>query len=269
MRLLPKQLTIFTILVLTLFGPIISPSAEQNEELPELAEIFLQQNAVGTFALYDPANDRLTLVNAARAAERMFPASTFKIANSLVALETNVVTDENEIIPYGGKPQIFKSWEHDMSMRDGIRISNVPIFQELASRIGVARHEKWLELLNYGNGRVGQNIKTFWLRGPLKISAIEQVKFLSNLALKRLPLSARSQAIVADIIKLENKGERILYGKTGWSSAPKPQLGWFVGWVESERGIFSFAMNMDMASRNDAKKRKLIAKVLLGKFDIF
>jgi beta-lactamase class D len=84
-----------------------------------------------------------------------------------------------------------------------------------------------------------------------------------------LPLSTRSQAIVADIIKLENKGERVLYGKTGWSSAPTPQLGWFVGWVENERGIFSFALNMDMASINDAKKRKLIAKALLDKFDIY
>jgi beta-lactamase class D len=181
MRILPKQLAILGIFVLTIFGPINSSFAEQKE-MPELAEFFLQQNAVGTFALYDPAYDRLILVNAVRAAERMFPASTFKIANSLVALETKVVDDENEIIPYGGKPQIFKIWEHDMSLRDGIKISNVPIFQELAGRIGFAGYEKWLELLNYGNGQVGQNIETFWLRGPLKISAIEQVRFLSNLA---------------------------------------------------------------------------------------
>ena len=243
--------------------------AQDQDLQAKLEEVFRQHNAVGTFALHDPAKDQLILVNAKRAAERKIPASTFKITNSLIALETKVVANENEIIPYGGKPQLFKSWERDMSMRAGIRISNVPVFQELASRVGIERYEKWLKVLDYGNGAVGQDVKTFWLQGPLKISAIEQVKFLSSLAQKKLPISTRSQEIVADIIRLETKGKRILYGKTGWTSTPNPQIGWFVGWVKNERGLFSFALNMDIVSRSDARKRKLIVLELLGILDIY
>jgi len=68
------------------------------------------------------------------------PASTFKIANTIIALETGVVKDENEIIPYGGRP--FKHWEKDMSMREAIALSAVPIYQELARRIGLERYRE-------------------------------------------------------------------------------------------------------------------------------
>src|SRR5262249_43497595 len=81
------------------------------EERADLAAVFGEHGVVGTFALYDPAADRLTLVNPARAQTRLVPASTFKIANTIIALETGVVKDENEVIPYGGKPQPFKQWE--------------------------------------------------------------------------------------------------------------------------------------------------------------
>ena len=211
----------------------------------------------------------LVIVNPARAASRLYPASTFKIANSLIALESKVVRDEMEIIPFGGEPQPIKSWEIDMSMHEAIKISNVPVFQELARRIGNSNYEKWLRKLNYGNQQVGLDVETFWLQGPLRISAIEQVKFLSALANKKLIMSSRSQKIVADIIRLETKGKRILFGKTGWSSAPSPQTGWFVGWVENERGIFSFALNIDINTKSDARKRKILAKKLLEILDIY
>ena len=68
--------------------------------------------------------------------------------------------------------------------------------------------------------------------------------------------------LVADIIKQETKAGRTLYGKTGWTSATSPELGWFVGWVESENGIQSFALNMDMNSKANGKKRVEIAKAL-------
>lgn len=259
----------FVVWATVLLVAMPSVLAGQGAERPDLAEVFVRHNVVGTFVLHDISNDQLVLVNSDRAAERRFPASTFKIANSLLALETGVIADENEVVPYGGKPQMFKSWERDMSIRDGIKISNVPVFQELASRIGIDRYRKWLAVLQYGNAEIGENVKTFWLKGPLKVSPIEQVRFLSKLAQKKLPLSQRSQAIVTEIIRLERKGTSVLYGKTGWSGASSPETGWFVGWVEGEKGIFTFAMNMDIVSRQDAKKRKLLTKSLLSRLGVY
>jgi Penicillin binding protein transpeptidase domain len=108
-------------------------------ERADLEAVFAENGVAGTFVLYDVATDHLTLINAKRAERRFVPASTFKIANTIIALEIGVVKDENEIIPYGGQPQPFKTWEKDMSMREAIALSAVPIYQELARRIGLER----------------------------------------------------------------------------------------------------------------------------------
>lgn len=94
-------------------------NASKTTERVDLRSVFQSQGVTGTFVLYDAQSDELTAVDAKRAATRYVPASTFKIANSLIALETGVVKDENEVIPYGYKPQPFKAWEKDMSMRRG------------------------------------------------------------------------------------------------------------------------------------------------------
>ena len=169
-----------------------------------------------------PPPDRTITVDGERAAKRYVPASTFKIANSLIALETGVVKDESEVIPYGGKPQPFKAWEKDMSMREAIAASTVPIYQEIARRVGLERYRDWLERLGYGNRRTGTALERFWLDGPLEISAVEQARFVAALAQQKLPASIRSQSIVRDILRLELSGDPTLYGKTGWRSSSTP-----------------------------------------------
>jgi beta-lactamase class D len=129
--------------------------AAGSTERADLDAIFAENGVAGTFVLYDVATDHLTLINAKRAERRFVPASTFKIANTIIALETGVVKDENEIIPYGGQPQPFKTWEKDMSMREAIALSAVPIYQELARRIGLERYREWLPRLDFGNRQTG------------------------------------------------------------------------------------------------------------------
>ena len=238
--------------------------ADATEERPDLMTVFRHHEAAGTFVLYDVPGDRVITVNRPRAEMRYVPASIFKIANSLIALETGVVRDENEIIPYGGKPQPFKAWEKDMPMREAIAASNVPIYQELARRIGLGRYNQWLDRLAYGNQQTGSSVETFWLDGPLEITAVEQARFTAALAQWKLPASLRSQAIVHDILRLETSDGRVLYGKTGWRFSSVPQLGWWTGWVQRDGQIFAFALNIDMASPADAKKRVAIGRDMLG-----
>jgi len=253
----------------TLFAAGYRALASVQEERAELAQIFQDHGVAGTFVLFDPAVDRLTVANARRAATRYVPASTFKIANSLIALELGVVRDENEVIPYGGKPQPFKAWEKDMPMRDAITASNVPIYQELARRIGLERYRLLLDRLNYGNRQTDTALETFWLDGPLEISAIEQARFAAALAQQQLPISARAQQIVRDILHLETTDGRRLYGKTGWRFSSTPQLGWWTGWVERESRVLAFSLNMDMPVPADAKIRVAIGKAALSKLGIW
>ena len=240
-----------------------------SEERADLAAVFTENGVAGTFALYDPTADRVTLVNPARAQTRLVPASTFKIANTIIALDTGVAKDENEVIPYGGRPQPFKQWEKDMPMREAITLSAVPIYQEIARRVGLARYQEWLARLDFGNRQTGTNVETFWLDGPLEISAVEEARFAARLAQQKLDASVRSQSIARDIIRLESRDGKNLYGKTGWRFSSTPNLGWWTGWVERGSAIAAFGLNIDMPAASDGPKRVAIGKALLGKLGVF
>lgn len=239
------------------------------EERADLGRIFDADDVRGTFVLLDVEKGELTTVNVARAERRYPPASTFKIANSLIALETGAVADVDEVLPYGGKPQPFKQWEQDMSMRDAIRVSNVPVYQEVARRIGLERMKEMLAKLDYGNRDPGTVVDRFWLDGPLEISAVEEARFVAALATNTLPLSDRSQEMVRDILLMEEMDGAKLYGKTGWLFRDdEVDIGWFVGWVEREGKIFSFALNIDMKDKEQVGLRVPLAKKLLGELGV-
>lgn len=246
-----------------------SATAERAGIGVELEAELARQGVVGTFAHLDLQTDRMTLANPARAAQRFIPASTFKIVNALIALETGAVADETEVIPWGGHPQPISSWEKDMTLGAAMSASNVPVFQEVARRIGIKRYEHWLDRLDYGNGRVGQVVDRFWLDGPLRISAIEQASFLAPLALRQLPMSKRSQEIVAGFLNIESRGGRTLYAKTGWCTATEPQIGWWVGWVDGANRLDTFALNIDMGGASDGPRRVAAGKSMLAALDLY
>ena len=230
---------------------------------------FASQKVNGTFALFQPAQERLTLVNPVRAEQRFVPASTFKVPNSLIALETGAVRNADEVIPYGGRKQPFPAWEKDMPMREAITASAVPIYQELARRIDFDNYRIWLEKLDYGNQRLGTNLENFWLDGPLEISSVEQTRFLARLARGELPASERAQTIVREILRLEERNGAILYGKTGWQFSSKPQRGWWAGWVDRGGQVASFCLNMDMTHAVDAGKRLAIGRRMLERLQVY
>ena len=257
---------IFALVALFLMLPAPGEAEAQGyEERPDLGRVFDAAGVNGTFVLLNVQTDETIIVYPGRALRRYVPASTFKIANSLIALETGAVADADEVLPYGGEPQPFPAWEKDMGLREAIRASNVPVYQEVARRVGIERMRAMLERLGYGNADPGDVVDRFWLDGPLEISAVEQARFVAALATNGLPLSDRSQALVREILLMEEIGGAKLYGKTGWAfDEKKPGIGWLVGWVERDGRIFSFALNMDMTKIEQAGLRIELAKKLLG-----
>lgn len=236
----------------------------------EPADLFAAQGVDGTFVLYEPEMEKLVAVNEERARKRFVPSSTFKVANSLIALETGAVESVDEVLPYGGEAQPFEKWERDMSMREAIAMSNVAIYQEVARRIGLERMKRNLSELDYGNRDPGTVIDRFWLDGPLTISAIEEAEFLARLARNELPLATETQAVVREIMLLEEKDGKRLYGKTGWAFAEGGGgLGWFVGWVEHKEKVHAFALNIEMTENEQAEWRIPLAKEFLKELDVW
>ncbi len=257
---------LFAILILLFAGQARAIEWLDN---PELGKLFSDAGVEGTFVLYDVDANRLIGHNQLRAETRFVPASTFKIVNSLIGLAVGAVDSVDEPLPYGGQPQMIKDWERDMGLREAIKLSNVPIYQALARRIGHARMQEGLANLDYGNAEIGDKVDRFWLDGPLRISAVEQSVFLARLARDQLPLSGDVQAKVREIVMLEQSGDRTLYGKTGWLNAPNSDTGWWVGWVTNGQHVYSFALNIDIAQAADAPKRVELGKACLKALGIF
>jgi beta-lactamase class D len=240
------------------------PAAPAPREIAAFEPAFEKQKVVGTFVLLDPATGSIQVWNSERARTRFIPASTFKIANSLIGLDTGTVKSLDEVLPYGGKPQPFKAWERDLHLREAFKISSFPIYQELARRIGEERMAKGVKSLDYGNTDTGKIIDRFWLDGPLMISATEQVEFLRRLLADELPLKKETMQKVRRIFPTEPSDKGVIHFKTGWGTATTPQIGWIVGWVDRNGSHHPFALNIDMADLKDAPKRMIILKECLS-----
>ena len=238
---------------------MLAQGAEWNNSA-QLDQLFKQQQVRGTFVVHDVAADSYTVHNRQRAETRFIPASTFKIANTLIGLSSGAVSSVDQVLPYGGATTRRPEWAHDMSLRDAIKISNVPVYQGLARRIGMQRMRTGLRQLSYGNMDAGTVIDKFWLDGPLKISALEQTAFLDKLAQDQLPFPPEAMAAVREITRQEGTAE--LHAKTGWGAPPKPavDIGWWVGWVKKDGKLYTFALNIDIPDDATGEKRVPLGK---------
>jgi beta-lactamase class D len=234
------------------------------EERQAVARVFQKAKINGTFVLYDVTQQRLLGYNRARAQTRFLPASTFKIPNSLIGLETGVVSSVDEVFwHYDGGPTFLDSWKKDMNLREAIKVSNVLAYQTLARRIGLENMQANVNKLDYGNRDIGKKVDDFWLVGPIKISAVEQTTFLARLAQQQLPFSKNNQLNVRDILQQESGQNWTLYAKTGWTGNAPNSIGWYVGWVEQNGKIYSFALNIDVPESSMLNKRIELAKASL------
>jgi beta-lactamase class D len=183
------------------------------------------------FMMRDNNHESIHYFNKERCTKRFLPASTFKIFNSLVALETAVAPDDQLIIKWDGIHR-RPSWDTDLNMRDAFKESCVPYYQEIARRIGPAKMQHYLDTMKYGNMSMEGRIDTFWLNNSLQISADEQLGFLKKMYFAELPVSERSQRIVKTIMLREQTPEFNLYYKTGTGIAGDKRIFWVVGFSE-------------------------------------
>jgi beta-lactamase class D len=200
---------------------------------PALDELLSRRGVTGAVAVLEGDAAVAICNDPARCQEPLTPASTFKIPNSIIGLETGVIPDAEYMIPWDGRTRPISAWNQDHTLRTAIRDSAVPYYQELARRVGLVRMREWVERLKYGNRQIGDQVDQFWLNGPLAVTPLEQLEFLRKLVQARLPISARTRDIVVDITRRGELDGRPLHGKTGWSDPNGPnETGWFVGWID-------------------------------------
>lgn len=215
----------------------------------------------GTVVILDVNSSKRVIYGDRRADERLSPCSTFKILNSIISLDTEAVKDENETVKWDGVAREYPSWNRDHSMRTGFPISAVWLYQELARRVGSGMMQVGVTAAGYGNMNTTHTLTDFWLAdGSLKISANEQVDFLSKMMKGELPFLPRSVAITKDIMTLERKGGYAFGGKTGSCGG----IGWFVGFVENGGNTKVFAFNIKGDGANGVWAKEIAMEYLKG-----
>lgn len=248
--------------------PALSFAADPHQidrERPDLAKHFEERGLVGTFVAQ--TREGLVRVNAGRAGQGFRPASTFKIVNALVALESGVVHDTGHVLRWDGVKREVPMWNSDLTMNEAFRASAVWYFVELGKMNGRERLAKAMRESGYGNADASGSDQ-FWLDGPLRISADGQVAFLQRLLAGKTPFSARYRGLVARMMLLEQASAEngpcepwALFGKTGLAlkgggagggeggeggPAGLP-VGWLVGWAERDGEQFPYALNISPA----------------------
>lgn len=242
----------------------VSPPRETINE--GLAKRFAELGTEGTFVAFDATAYTITASDKVRSGKAKLPASTFKIANFLIALETGVVADpDKDIFKWDGVKRSIEPWNKDHTLRSAMAASVVPVGQETARRIGAERMQKYVNLLEYGNRNIGGGLEQFWLTGDLRIDPVQQIDFVDRLRRGALPVSARSQDIIRDILTVTKTDTGLFRYKTGLLGAEvdKPSLGWVVGWAEKGEGRTVFAMNMDCKTPDLIPARIKVTQTLL------
>ena len=243
-----------------------------------LKKYFDAKKVDGCFAFLDNSNGKITVYNFAMDTTRFLPASTFKIVNGLIALETGTATDENMPIKWNGNKVYFPNgkeatdWNKDLTFKEAFKASAVPYFQELARRIGKDTLQLWLDSLGYKKKKISGPVDSFWLNNTLKISPDEQLGLLKKLYFEQLPFRKSVQQTMSRLMVQEDNTAYKLSYKTGWGfDEAGNSIGWLTGWIEENRHVYFFVTLLKSPDKNFdmVPARIAITKDILKSYGFF
>lgn len=225
-----------------------------------IEQLFRSAGIDGTIVIESVSTGRRFVHNDPRSKQAFAAASTFKVLNTLIALEEGVISGEDAIFQWDGTPYEIANWNNDQTLESAFKASCVWCYQQLARRVGAMKYPSYIRQSNYGQLRQPFNETEFWLDGSLTISAEQQVAFLRQIVKRKLPFKASSYDTLKKIMLTDATEGYRLYAKTGWATRDASPVGWYVGFVETPGDIWIFALNLATHDAKDLPLRIQIAK---------
>lgn len=247
-------------------------AAGRVEQRPDLERHFAAAGTTGTMVVRESGlRPRTVVVGTQRSRRPFLPSSTFKIPNSLLAIERGVASGADQPYPgpnpnvvVDGAPLLPAACEGDLTLATAFAFSCIPIYQRIAREIGVDAYRYDLRRLRYGNGALRPDLlDRFWLEGPFAIGAQDQVRFLDRFRRGALPLSRYSMDEVRRMMVVEDADGTVVRAKTGYVFTTIPRVGWWVGWVERAGRSWTFALNLDVTAPEHLAARTAIGRAIL------
>jgi beta-lactamase class D len=189
--------------------------------------------------------------NPQRCKERFSPCSSFKIAAALMAFEKGILKDKSQIIKWDAVKRSRPEENRDQTPLTWMSDSVKWVTEREMRQVGEKNIQQFLGTFRYGNEDFSGGLKDAWVTSSLKISAEEQLTFISRFWNSKLSLSRETTDFAKEIIFIKKIGKSELYGKTGTGclvghtcmNRPDKMLGTFVGVLKSGAKTYVFAAN--------------------------
>lgn len=200
-----KVINLLLLLLLTTVGsylvtqhPVYSQAEPNIEQQADFQKHFESLGVKGSIMIYDLNQDLFYQHNRDRNDTPFLPASTYKIPNSLISLETGVIQNDVDVLTWDGIERgladaPIDEWNQDLNMRLAFKYSAVWFYQVLARKIGHQKMQDFVTKIQYGNQNIGdkEDIDKFWLEGELRITPRQQIDFLRRLQQNDLPFAQK------------------------------------------------------------------------------
>jgi beta-lactamase class D len=237
---------------------IFSCSQNNVKQDKNLKKYFDENKVEGCFALMNNATGKFTVHNLSRYRDSAYlPASTFKIINSLIGLQTGKISNDSMVIKWDGVKRRVEDWNKDLTMYEAFRVSSVNYYQEVARRIGKDTMQYWLNLVKYGAKSdtnkivIKTAIDSFWLDNSLKVTPDQELGVVKQLYFGQLPFFKTYQETVKRAMLFESNANYRLGYKTGWGFTEKNHaIGWIVGWIEENNHPYFFVLNIESPDKD-------------------
>lgn len=189
--------------------------------------------------------------NPKRCKERFSPCSSFKVPAALMAFENGILKDDTHIIKWDGTKRGRPEENRDQTAKAWMGDSVKWVTEWAMPQVEEKNIQHFLTVFKYGNMDMTGGLKDAWVMSSLKISAHEQLAFVSKLWKGDLPVSPKSIEQTKKLMFLKKIGSADLYGKTGTGclegrgcmSKPDKMLGNFVGILTNGSKTYAFAAN--------------------------
>lgn len=199
-----------------------------------LKRYFDSAQVTGSFAIFNNQRGDVTVYNIGVDTQRYAPGSIFKIAETLIGVETSRLTTENAVL------RTTDSNLSRITLKDAFRLNNTDFFRALDSIVGEDNMKFWLDSLQYGNASLSTP-GNFWEDGQLKISPDEQLGLMFKLYFDKLPFQKHAQSIVRDLMLQDDNTQYKLSYTTGTAvDNGNKTFGWLTGWIEENRHVYFF-----------------------------
>ena len=240
--------------------------ATKKEDL-QLQAIFATHLVKGTLILSSDKGTQYQY-HIERSQKPFLPASTFKIPNTLIALDEGVVQSADDVFQWDGKQRELPVWNQNLTLRQALPASCVWCYQQIASQVGLENYKKHMKKMSYGNQQLG-DLTTFWLQGDIRISAHQQIEFLKRLYHETLPYKKEHQQLTKSLMQQDKNQDYTLYAKTGlvgFGEESPQKIGWFVGFIETQDDVWFFALNIDVEQKKHiAMRKQIVLEALIKK----